>query len=185
MTAICIASGPSLTQSDIDKCEDAKRSVYVVNDVYKLAPWANYLYAADIDWWNHHRGAQDFLGERWSISNQAADKWGLNHIPGTSDGLFSAETPIVYGKHSGYQAIGLAAWHGHKDIWLLGYDMGFEPNTKKHFFGEHPRGVDRPSQYQDWIEHFRKAAPVIAAAGIKITNMTRETALECFERDTL
>ncbi len=185
MSAVIIASGPSLIQSDIDKCRLTGRAVYVVNDVYKSAPWADYLYASDGDWWDHHKGAQSFQGERWTISNQVADRWGINYIPGTSDGLFSIQEPIVYGKHSGFQAIGLAANHGHKDIWLLGYDMGFEPGTPKHFFGEHPRGVDRPSQYADWIEHFRKAAPLIAEAGITITNMTRKTALECFERGTL
>ncbi len=185
MNAICIASGPSLTQTDIDKCRLSGRTVYVVNDVFKSVPWAGYLFAADGDWWDHHKGAQGFAGERWTINNQMADKWGLNHIEGTSSGLFSATEPICYGKHSGFQAIGLAAVHGHKDIWLLGYDLGFEPGTPKHFFGEHPRGVDRPSQYGDWIEHFNRAAPLIAEAGIKIINMTRKTALECFERGSL
>ncbi len=185
MTAICIASGPSLTQSDIDKCRGSGRVVYVVNDVYKSAPWAEVLYACDGDWWDLHKGVPGFIGDKWTVSDAAAEKWGLKHIAGTSQGLFSTVEPICYGKHSGFQAISLAAYQGHRDIWLLGYDMGFEAGTKKHYFGEHPRGVARPSQYADWIEHFRKAAPLIAEAGIKITNMTRTTALDCFERGRL
>ena len=184
VTAICIATGPSLTAEDVQAAYVAGCIGYAVNDAYKLAPWASVLYACDDDWWNLHEGVQDFQGERWTTNDEAAAKWGINHIPGTSAGLFGTEDIICYGKNSGFQAINLAYMHGHTDIMLLGYDMGFEPGTPKHFFGEHPRGIDRPSQYPEWIKHFNRAAPVIAEAGVKITNMTRQTALECFERST-
>ena len=185
MSAICIATGPSLTLCDVNKCKQSGRTIYAINDAYKLAPWADYLYACDGDWWDYHEGVKDFKGERWTTSDAAALKWGLNHAPGTPQKLFATEYPMAYGKNSGFQAINLAFLHGHRDIWLLGYDLGFEKDTKKHFFGEHPRGVDRPSQFPEWIEHYRKAAPIMKESGLSITNMTRTTALECFERDTL
>lgn len=185
MSAICIASGPSLTEADIEKCRRSGRKIYAVNDVYKLAPWANVLYAGDGDWWDYYNGAQGFTGERWTTNDAAALKWGLKHMPGTSQGLFHTDGLMCYGKHSGFQAINLAFLHGHRDIWLLGYDMGFERGTPKHFFGEHPQKINRMSQYADWIDHFNKAAPVMAKLGLKITNMTRTSALECFERGTL
>ena len=185
MSAICIASGPSLTQIDVEKCRHSGRTVYAVNDVYKLAPWADILYAGDGDWWDLHKGVQDFAGERWTTNDQTAAKWGLNHMPGTSQGLFNIVPPMCYGKNSGFQAVNLAFLHGHRDIWLLGYDMGHEPGSPKHFFGEHPQKINRMSQYPAWVEHFRKAAPIMAENGLKITNMSRQTALECFERATL
>ncbi len=185
MAAICIASGPSLTLEDVEKCGGVGRTVYVVNDVYKLAPWADVLYACDEDWWTAHKGVNEFAGQRWTTSYRAASLWGLEHMPGTSSKIFATEAPMAYGKNSGFQAINLAFLQGHTDIWLLGYDMGFEPGTPKHFFGDHPRKLDRPSQYVDWVEHFRKAAPLMADAGLKITNMTRKTALECFESGDL
>ena len=185
MKAICIASGPSLTIEDIEKCRLSGRAVYVVNDVYKVAPWGTVLYAGDGDWWDLHEGIPEFEGARWTTNDAAAKKWGLHHMPGTNQGLFHTEPPMCYGKNSGFQAINLAYLHGYRDIWLLGYDMGHEPNTPKHFFGEHPQKINRISQYPAWIEHFRKAAPIMAENGLKVTNMSRKTALECFERDTL
>lgn len=182
MAAICIASGPSLTLCDVEKCKRSGRVIYVINDVYKLAPWADILYACDGDWWDHHKGAVEFNGQRWTTSDAAAEKWGLAHMPGTNQKLFGIEPPMAYGKNSGFQAINLAFLHGHRDIWLLGYDMGFQAGTKKHFFGDHPRPIDRPSQYGAWIKHFRNAAPIMAENGLKIINKSRETALECFER---
>ena len=185
MYAACIASGPSLTQSDVDKCLNTGRVIYVINDVYKLAPSAHILYACDGDWWDCHKGAEDFQGQRWTTNDQAADRWGLEHMAGTSQKVFGIEPPMAYGKNSGFQAINLAFLHGHREIWILGYDMGFEQGTKKHYFGEHPRSIDRPSCYGDWIAHFRKAAPLMEENGLKITNMTRQTSLDCFERGTL
>ena len=49
-TAVCIASGPSLTQADVDYVR-GKARVIVVNNGYLLAPWADVLYAADARWW--------------------------------------------------------------------------------------------------------------------------------------
>ena len=186
MSAICIASGPSITEDDIQKCRMYPgRKIYVVNDVYKLAPWADVLYACDGTWWDHHNGVQGFKGARWTTNDEAARRWGLNHMPGTSQGLFHTQPPMCYGKNSGFQAINLAYLHGHRDIWLLGYDLGHDSGEQKHFFGEHPRAIDRPSQYADWLEHYRKAAPVMEAAGLNIINMTRRTFLDCFERSSL
>lgn len=185
MNAICIASGPSLTKADIAKCRKTRRTVYVVNDVYKWAPWAHFLYAADTDWWNYHEGAQGFMGSKWGPDKRCCDRWGLNHIEGTSSKVFGLEKPIAYGKNSGFQAINLAFVHGHRDIWLLGYDMGLREGIPKHFFGDHPQKINRPSQYKDWIEHFKKAKPIMDEAGLKITNMTRETSLCMFDMGIL
>ena len=183
--AICIASGPSLTEADLNLCRQSGRIIYVVNDVYKVAPWASILYAADGSWWDYHEGVPDFKGEKWSIDGACCARWDLNFIPGTSTKVFAIEEPIAYGKNSGFQALNLAYLQGHRDVWLLGYDMGHEPDEDKHFFGEHPQKINRTSQYQDWIDHFRKAKPLMDKAGLKVTNMTRKTALDMFERGNL
>jgi hypothetical protein len=81
--AICIASGPSLTGDDLALCKQSGRTVYAVNDVYKVAPWADVLYAADTDWWDYHQGVPDFQGERWGCDPRCCDRWGLNYIPGS------------------------------------------------------------------------------------------------------
>ncbi len=45
-TVVCIASGPSLTQSQVDYCR-GKARVAVVNNNWEKAPWADVLYGAD------------------------------------------------------------------------------------------------------------------------------------------
>lgn len=180
--AVCIASGPSLTLHDIILCAKTGREMYVVNDVYRLAPFAHHLYAGDSDWWDHHEGATSFMGERYCPDPRTCERWGLNHVPATSSKVFATELPLATGGNSGFQALNLAFLHGHRDIWLLGYDMGFEAGTPKHFFGEHDRRINRTSNYPDWLDRFAKAKPLMDDAGLKVINMSRKTALECFER---
>ena len=45
-TVVCIGTGPSLTQADVDLCCSQAR-VIAVNDAYRMAPLADVLYAAD------------------------------------------------------------------------------------------------------------------------------------------
>ena len=63
---VVVASGPSLTAEDVDYCRE-RAAVIVVNDNYKLAPWADVLYAADPEWWDLHQGAPSFQGDRKSV----------------------------------------------------------------------------------------------------------------------
>ena len=59
-TVVCIASGPSLTQDQVDQVKGL--NTIAINDAYKLAPWANILYACDYQWWDWHKGVPDFKG---------------------------------------------------------------------------------------------------------------------------
>ena len=183
--AICIASGPSLTEADLILCKNSGRKIFIVNDVYTVAPWADVLHAADVDWWDYHKGVPDFKGEKWCINKQCSERWNLNYIPGTSKKIFATEKPIAYGKHSGFQLLNLAYLKGERDVWLLGYDMGHKPDEPKHFHGEHPQKINRVSRYDEWIKHFKKAKPLMDQAGLTVVNMTRTTALDMFERGML
>ena len=51
-----LATGPSLSQSDIDYVR-GKCKVIAVSDAYKLAPWCDYLVSADYAWWNVNKDA--------------------------------------------------------------------------------------------------------------------------------
>lgn len=177
-TAICIASGPSLTQADVDYCR-GKGKVYVVNDCYKLAPWADVLYACDYEWWKHHNGVPDFQGEKWTISHPAWAEYKLNlvgNLPATSPW---SDRPghIATGRNSGFQALNLAVLQGAERVILLGYDMGLADDGKRHWFGEHPGQLKKQSDYARWIECFRLASRFIP---VPVINCTRRTALDCF-----
>lgn len=178
-TAICIASGPSLTQADVDMCR-GKGKVYVVKECRHLAPWADVLYAADTDWWDDQNGAKDFAGERWTVSVEAAQKFGLNYIEARTDWLWSTtKGKVATGGNSGFQIINMAALDGAERIILLGYDMGHSAGQNKHWWDDdHPR-ESRYSNYALWMQHMAKAAKYIE---IPVLNASRESAIKTFPR---
>lgn len=179
-TTICIAPGESLTPEDVEFCK-GKAKVYVVNDCYKIAPWADVLYAADTSWWDHHKGAPEFTGQKWTVSQQAADKFKLNYIAGYNNKPWGdTQDGIATGGNSGFQALNLAALHGAQRVILLGYNYGF--THKKHYFGDHPPEINRPSNYKEWLTRLEMAAKYIK---IPVINCSRESAIKCFPRLSL
>lgn len=186
MIAVCIASGPSLTLEDVTFCK-GKATVYAVNDTYRLAPWADVLYACDEDWWDyHHEATKAVSSQKWSMSPVACRNYGLNYVKGKGKpALWSSEPDwIATGGNSGFQALNLAAVQGHSTVVLLGYDMQVT-DAKRHWFGEHPKELNRGSNYREWVQHFHKAAPFISKDSIKVLNASRSTAIGCFERVTI
>lgn len=146
-----------------------------------LAPWADVLYAADTDWWENNNGVPEFMGQKWTVSAEAAEKYKLNHI-NYDTGLVWGSVPgiIATGGNSGFQAINLAVQRGAKKIIMLGYDMGF--SSKKHWWDGEIKRESRYSNYDGpdgWIEKFKKAAKIIP---VPVVNVSRETALTCFPR---
>lgn len=176
--AICIANGPSLTREDVEYCK-GRGKVYAVKEAYILAPWADVLYCADFDWWDRKRGVPEFTGEKWTVNDDTAKRWGLKHIPGTSSIEWGHdESMIAYGGNSGFQALNLAVVQGTSKVILLGYDYGYQ--TQKHWFDgtEHARD-SRRSDYPNWLERIDKAAKLIP---VPVVNCSRETAIQCFPR---
>ena len=132
MHAVIIAGGPSLTQEDVDRCAGSNRRIYCVNDAYRMAPWAEVLYACDGDWWDVHGGVPGFEGERWTTNHEASIKYGLNYVAGGHDLIFSDRPGyITYGGNSGFQTLNLAYLQGMHDILLLGFDMGVPRAAKR------------------------------------------------------
>jgi hypothetical protein len=174
-TVVCVGTGPSLTAADVDACLGRAR-VIAINDAYRLAPWADVLYAADAKWWRWHRGAPTFQGRKLTIAPQPEAWPGLGVLRNTgAEGLECDPTGLRTGFHSGYQAINLAVHLGAARIVLLGYDL-----RGTHFFGAHPDGTVPP-----FVAAQRALATLAApltAAGIAIVNATRDTALTCFPR---
>lgn len=178
-TAICLASGPSLTQADVDYCR-GKGRVYAVKECHHMAPWADVLYAADWDWWDKFKGVPEFQGEKYAIDKAICDKYGLNYVP-YKDGCVWSTDPayIATGGNSGFQAVNLAVLQGAARVILLGYDFGHQPGQPKHWWdAQHPR-ESRWSHYAEWIKRFEAAAPLIP---VPVLNASRESALTCFPR---
>lgn len=182
-TIVCVGTGPSLTQADVEFCRDKARMI-VVNDAYKLAKWADVLYACDAKWWRWEKGAQSFAGLKYSLQTSSALFKGIQVIRNLGrDGLTLDPTGVKAGHNSGYQAINLAVHLGAARIVLLGYDMGRPARGPSHCFGEHPDRTQPP--YAACIKAFQTLPGPLAAAGIDIVNCSRSTALSCFRREAI
>ena len=183
-TAVLIASGPSLAKEDIDYCQ-GKARVLAVNDNFKLALWADVLYACDPDWWEYYQGVPEFHGQKWCANLTASNRYELNYVSGDHKPGISFDPELLhYGSNSGYQALNLAVLFGAKKIVLLGYDMQ-RTKGEMHWFGPHPGKLNKSSNYAPWIEAFKSAVLDLEKQDISVINCTRETALDCFPRKEL
>ena len=190
-TWVILASGPSLSRTDIDITR-GKALVIAVNDAYKLAPWADILYASDRAWWDLHADALvSFRGQRYThdLNNRTwtttMARRGMNIVHGLNlDGVSTQPGEIHLGANSGFQALNLAITMGATKIILTGFDM-IAHDGKTHFFGDHPKPLRNDSPYPLFRQAFNKAAPQIAALDIDVVNCTRRTALQCFRKSTM
>lgn len=175
-TVVCMATGPSLTPDDAASVRGTAR-VIVVNDAYRLAPWADCLYAADGKWWRWHHGVPDFAGMKYSIRQQAsqdAHKRGVVVLQNAGKrGLSLDPSSLSTGHNSGYQAINLAVHFGARRVLLLGYDM-----RGSHFFGAHPDNTKPPFALA--IPAFSSLVAPLKAIGVDVINCTPNSALKCF-----
>lgn len=184
-TAVCIASGPSLTDGQVHlignahACNEVK--VIAVADNYRKAPWADVVFAADILWWSRHVRDVTRLSaaERWTCDKTAAQRHGLKHMPGSAKTGLGVQSLYSNG-NSGAMAINLAALFGATRIILVGYDMQLSDGGRKHWFGDHPKPLVQAMLFPEWRSRMAKLAQDCDKHGIVVLNATLKTALTCF-----
>lgn len=175
-TVVCIGGGPSLNQDDIDHVQRSGCRVIAINDAYRVASWADILYACDLKWWRWHQGVEGFKGQRITSSEHAALEFDVDYLPGTAGlGLSDDHSLIHYGSNSGFQALNIAYLKGAARVLLLGYDMRIHPNGASHWFGDHPDKIR--STYDNWFQYFNEAAE---QNKVDIINVTPGSALPSF-----
>lgn len=179
-TVVIGASGPSQCREDLEAVRGRAR-VLVINETWRLAPWADALYGCDASWW-HKRApsAKDFRGLRIV---------GKGDFPGVISAHVRAVSRMIWngaaiggGGHSGFQAINLAAACGARRIVLTGYDLSVEGGT--HWHGDHGAGLNNPypalmARCARLLDEF---ADELAARGVEVINASRETALTAYPR---
>lgn len=159
--------------------------VLVINDSWRAAPWADLLYACDDNWWNHHRGAPGFLGQKWTQDARAAERWRLRFIASRAEpGLCRDPAAIHQGGTSGYQALNLALHLGARRILLLGYDY-----RGAHWFGQHPAPLTnaRDDEWPARAAVFDRAALDISRfwPGIEVINCSPVSRIGAFPKGDL
>ncbi len=177
-TVVCIGTGPSLTPADVDACRGRAR-VIVINNAYKIAPWADVMYACDAKFWKWEQGAASFQGRKYAIEAAAAQWPGVEVLRNLGPrGLSLDPSGVKTGHNSMYQAINMAVLFGAATVLLLGCDMRGD-----HYFGSHP-DKSRPP-FAKCLEAFPTLVAPLKAIGVAVFNCSRESALTCFPRASL
>lgn len=181
-TALIAGSGPSQTKEDLDyAC--GKCRVVVLNSTWKIAPWADMLYACDRQWWHRYGPKpEQFQGMRVVGKGEWPGCLSVNCVPGSKAMVFDGRT-IGGGWNSGFQALNLLALWKVARVILTGMDCQAEETA--HWHGNYKDGVcQNPKQYHFdmWVKCFRQAAPVLKDRGVEVVNASRRTALDAFPR---
>lgn len=168
--AICIASGPSLAESDCDIVRQSGLFTIVVNTTYQRCPWANILYAMDRTWWDHYyKDAIKRFKGRMICPIRVTHHKRIEHLR------------FDHGRSSGYGAITLAKSMGYKTIIMLGYDCQ-HTGDRAHWHADHPKPMGNAQRTKQWAKEFKRMS---LRKDMNIINATRATALKCFERMSL
>lgn len=180
-TVVILAGGASLTREDVDFCR-GKARVVAINDAYRLAPWADLIYACDARWWDvHFERVAGLEGMKVTHSAEAAARYRLSLIIGrAAPGLSFNPSFVHLGNNGGYQALNIVTLMGATRILGLGYDM-----KGRHWFGDHPPECSKPANFARWIANFATVPPDLGRIGAVFINCSRDTALTCFPRMTI
>jgi hypothetical protein len=166
---VCIASGPSLIEEDVEAVGEWGGKVIVANTTFLMAPWADALFAMDRKWWElYYPETMCFQGRKFTTAT----------LPQSMD-VTKASIPNY--RNSGANCVSLAASEGATDVVLLGFDCSHD-GSRTHWHGSHPFGLSDAKTVRLWPLIFDRLAKDMKRRGVKVWNASRRTALECFER---
>lgn len=160
--------------------------VIVVNESWRLAPWADVLYATDCAWWEKNSGVPQFRGLKVSASPNAAKAFPeMRTVQLVSRAVILKDEPGVIGcgsrfgnGHSGFHAVNLAVQFGAKRIVLVGFDL-----QGSHWHVDH-EGRNNPAArvLAEWCEEMDGCADQFTALGIRVLNASKSSALTTYEK---
>lgn len=188
-TVIIVASGPSATDVPIEIGKGKARFI-AINNSWKLAPWADMLFACDFAWWKNANGCPEWPALKVSIDRRACEveAWDIKyvHCLRPDDRLHVAERGVIgWGGNSGFHALNLAVQFGCRKIILVGFDMTLQ--NGEHWHGRHPEGMNNPTagNVTRWRRAVDNAATVTNALGIKVINSSPISALQSYPKMSL
>jgi hypothetical protein len=187
-TVVILGGGPSLTLDDVERVRVAREAggvrAIAINNSYRIAPWADVLYFADMRYWGWHEhepAFRNFAGQKITVENrQLAERHREIKIVRNAgpDGLELDPTAVRTGANSCYQAANIAFHAGAARILFLGLDM--QPVAgRSHWHEGHPTRTD-PLVYRVMIDAFGTLAPELARRGVEAINCTPGSALAAF-----
>ena len=184
-TAVCIATGPSLTREQVEKVKRSSVRSIGINDVGLTEDWLDIWYAADWPFWKHYEAraqasqALKVCADVMSRGSRLVDLF----LSTANDERASRFEPgfAVSGNHSGFQALQMAISFGASKVVLLGYDCKAR-GTSTNYFGRKPNTLHRASNYESWREHYDR---LLVPVGVEVLNATPGSAITAFPRVSL
>ncbi len=175
-TVAILASGESMSQRVADKVHAAGLPTITINRTFRLAPWADMLYAADAGWWLHrdNRDAHKFAGLKVTGDAIGGGVEVLRLRNTGRVGFDSNPENVRTGGNGGYQALHVAIQAGARQVLLFGYDM-----HGKHWHGPHPEPLRNAGEsiYERWLRFFPDLVPVCVERHVEVLNCTPDSCL--------
>ena len=203
-----VATGPSVTYDDLECLNKNQEFCISMNSIFTCFPntkWRPECYVLlDADgvlvWKDEFHKLKDVpykfiadchpyfdyasLEDIWFVYHSILDDFSIKNMLFSDD--FSRK--VYNGSTVTYVCIQLAVYLGFKEIYLLGVDYNYSPNTKNHFTDQREPddvfdGINGQNRIQD-ISYtaFQKAKEYASEHGIKIINATKKTQLDVFEQ---
>lgn len=180
-----VASGSSAKTFDLSLLKD-RIHVVAVNNSRELCPWADMLYACDVNWWNLNRGASEFKGIKVTQDVLARQNYPALiriEVQGMNDKLLTERLGLVgAGGNSAFQAMNLVVQMGATGIALIGCDLSGE-----HWHGRHLPPCTNPdeSNFRRWRKSFNDAATTLTALGVDVVNCSPTSTIAVYPKVTI
>jgi hypothetical protein len=172
-TCVIVASGPSATSVDLRPAIGETKFV-VVNNSWRLAPWADYLFAADYKWWQGCNGCSDFAGWKVTTDRRAAEikEWNLLRLVAllSDDRIQTTGTVVGWGGNSGFQALNMVVLFKCTRIILVGFDATIRHGL--HWHDPYDRVSENPTSNKTlrWQRSIDGAAVSLGGIGVRVIN---------------
>jgi hypothetical protein len=181
MKFLITAPGPSLDKEEINYAYSRVHSCIHINSSIDLISHGDICYSSDPAWFRYFK--PEFLRFNEMLCPFDSDGHSTT-IPYERGTGFSNKT-LHLGHSSGFAAVSLALLRGAKEIYLLGYDMGYNKNNDAHFFGDYPEALHKKSPYKKFIEDFEVSKKDLDLFGATIFNCTINSAMDTFIKTTI
>jgi len=180
-TVAVLASGPSMSKAVADKVRHLPR--IAVNESFRLAPDADVIYAGDGLWWRINPEALQCQGLKLTIEPLPMIRpdvpFEVQVLQNTGrEGWDPSPSCLRTHNNGGMQAVQVAIHGGAKRILLLGFDM------RGGRWYETDEAPTSPRQFGIWVHRARALAAAVAGL-VDIVNVTEDSALDCFRRQSL
>ncbi len=185
---IIIGTGPSLTLEQIEKVSHLKK--FGCNRAFEFD--LDVLAATNKEFWDYYwPEIKDLRCDKWTPYKPIAEKYGINYIEERNEPGLSTNPAYIHHHHgSGPIILNIALHYGITKMLLIGWDMRFPVNGKRHYFGEYAKPMQHftknlglNGEILGLIKEMETINP--ADYGIEIINCTKNSALTHFPMGSL